>query len=111
MTRYWGWYSNAARGKRRRQDKNSQSPTEHRLPPASPAARKRSLSWARLFQKVFEVDPLLCGFCGSQMKIRSFTLELSEIRRFLRALNEQVQEVEPLAHSPPAESEPVYQFL
>ena len=50
------------------------------LPPASPAARKRRLSWVRMIQKVFEIDPLLCGYCGSQMKIRSFTLELSASR-------------------------------
>jgi hypothetical protein len=26
-------------------------------------------SWARLIRKVFEVDPLLCGKCGAEMKI------------------------------------------
>jgi hypothetical protein len=60
---------------------------------------------------VFEVDPSLCGFCGSQMKIRSFTLELSQIRRLLRALGEPPQDVEPLAHAPPTETELVYEFF
>lgn len=44
------------------------------------------------------------------MKIRAFTLELSEIRRFLRALGEQLQDIEPLAHSPPTATELVYEL-
>ena len=93
---------------------SSATPTELEqlpLPPPSPAARKRRLSWARLIRKVFEVDPLLCAYCGSQMKIRFFTLELSEIRRFLRALGEPLQDVVPLAHAPPTHTELVYEFF
>ena len=45
------------------------------------------------------------------MKIRSFTLELSEIRRFLTSLRELSEDVEPLADSPPTETELVYEFL
>ena len=80
-------------------------------PPPTPAATKRRLSWARLIQKVFEVDPLLCTYCGSSMNVRSFTLELSQIRRFLRALGEPTQDIEPLAHAPPTNTELVYEFL
>lgn len=49
LTRYWGWYANAARG----QAKSSQPPTARQLKHTSPASTKRRLSCARLIQKVF----------------------------------------------------------
>ncbi len=32
--------------------------------------KKSNQTWARLIQKVYEMDPLICPRCGSEMKIR-----------------------------------------
>jgi len=59
------------------------------------------LSWAQLSRKVFEVDPMLCSFCGAKLEVLSFTLELGAIRRFLTSIDCESREPEPLGHSPP----------
>ena len=43
-------------------------------------------SWARLIQKVYEVDPLLCPKCQGQMKIISFIEEQAVIKQILQRL-------------------------
>ena len=48
-----------------------------------------------------ELDPLLCNYCGGQMKIIAFITELSSVRRFLAGTKAHSQP-DPLAHSPPA---------
>ena len=64
---------------------------------------ERRISWAQLIRKVFEVDPMLCPFCGGRLKVLSFTLELGAIRRFLASIDCESQKPEPLGHSPPQE--------
>ncbi len=58
LVRYSGWYSNRSRGAR--------------------------ASWARLLRRIFEVDPLLCPACGSEMKIVSVITEPDVIDAILR---------------------------
>ncbi len=107
--RYWGFYANAARGKRRRDaaegsESSEQSTAEHSEDEQLEGWKKRRrISWAQLIQKVFEVDPMLCSFCGGKLEILSFTLELGTIRKFLTAIDCPSQEPEPLGHSPPQE--------
>jgi hypothetical protein len=43
-------------------------------------------SWAQLIYQVYEVDPLKCPKCGTQMKIIAFILEREEIIRILNHL-------------------------
>jgi len=62
-----GYYSNAARGRLKKEDSQ---PEYHIIEDDSPAGLNRS--WARLIQKIYEVDPLICSCCGSQMKIIAF---------------------------------------
>ena len=77
LVRYYGWYSNKARGMRA---KAAEAARAAELPPASSAAevagvRTRSRSsqtWAMLIKRVYEVDPLLCPQCGGQMKVIAF---------------------------------------
>ena len=105
--RYWGFYSNAARGKRLREAAESSESSEE--PIADPSEdealeswkKRRRISWAQLIRKVFEVDPMLCSFCGARLELLSFTLELGAIRRFLTSIECENQEPEPLGHSPP----------
>ena len=59
LVRYYGWYSNRARGARG-EVRRPVTPDD-----LSPAAVSRRRSWARLLRKIFEVDPLLCPHCLS----------------------------------------------
>ncbi len=43
-------------------------------------------NWARLIQKVYEVDPLICPKCQGSMKIISFIEEVEIIEMILRHL-------------------------
>ena len=61
MTRYWGFYANAARGKRRKVEE--EEPTSTRPRPEDTDddfTRQARLSWAKLIRRVYEIDPLLC---------------------------------------------------
>jgi hypothetical protein len=51
-------------------------------PTTVPHAACRS-AWARLIAKVYEVDPMLCPRCGSEMKLIT---DPPEVRRILRHL-------------------------
>ena len=78
MVRYWGFYSNVARGKRRAAaqriaagldpDDDLSGTGVITVPPVTddePYRRRARLSWAALIKKVFEIDPLLCPECSS----------------------------------------------
>jgi hypothetical protein len=43
-------------------------------------------AWARLLAKVYEIDPLICPKCGSEMKVLAVIENPDEIRRILRHL-------------------------
>jgi len=57
MVRYYGWYSNVARGKRQKFAEDNAIPYIIESD-KSPAAYRKS--GARLIQKIHEVDPLIC---------------------------------------------------
>jgi len=50
------------------------------------SSKKFRQNWARLIQKVYEVDPLLCPKCQGTIKIISFIEDLSIIGKILRHL-------------------------
>ena len=68
MVRYYGHYSNVARGKRKKQDQDRLIPSILEPEGSSEEFRK---SWARLIQKIYEVDPLTCPRCSGGMKVIS----------------------------------------
>ncbi len=88
--RYYGHYSCAARGKRRKahadadplvaSEAESESTTQAAPVSAEIAARKRN--WADLIRRVYEVDPLVCR-CGGTMRVISFITEPRVIERIL----------------------------
>jgi hypothetical protein len=41
-------------------------------------------AWARLIAKVYEVDPLICPRCGSDMKLIAVITDPPEVRKILR---------------------------
>ena len=43
-------------------------------------------AWARLLAKVYEIDPLVCPKCGSEMRVIAVIQDSSEIKRILKHL-------------------------
>jgi hypothetical protein len=89
LVRYYGFYSNKARGQRRRQNAAADpSPT----PSCSDAVadddfrRFSRRAWARLIRKVYLADPLTCPKCGGRLRILSFIENPSVIEKILRHL-------------------------
>lgn len=68
LIRYYGWYSNKARGMRK---KAAEEEAPHQDESAEPP-RACNPTWAMLIQRVYEVDPLACPQCGGQMKVIAF---------------------------------------
>jgi len=84
LIRYYGWYSNKARGMRR---KRQQAAAEAAAPaagrptppipgsevsPELPPGNRASQTWAMLIKRVYEVDPLACPKCGGRLKVIAF---------------------------------------
>ena len=78
LVRYCGWYSNKARGMRRKAaEAEAKDCCGRGLPtrPGSgePAESSRcSQTWAMVIKRVYKVDPLKCARCGGQMKVIAF---------------------------------------
>lgn len=93
MVRYYGYYSNKARGVRKKAGCQT-LPSEDKLAfaPSIPVldsdmSRKAfRRNWARLIQKVYNTDPLLCPKCHGQMKIISFIEDEDTTRQILKHL-------------------------
>ena len=48
--------------------------------------KKSNQVWAQLIQKVYEVDPLTCPLCKSEMKIIAVIIDPDEIKKILSCL-------------------------
>jgi hypothetical protein len=68
MIRYYGLYSNAHRGMERKRGAATTVPSVLTPPPT----RTASPGWRELIRKVYEVDPLICPACGTEMKVIAF---------------------------------------
>ena len=68
--RYWGFYANAARGKRRKAAQTGGAAQVPLRQDDDESTRRSRLSWAKLIRRVYEVDPLLCPFCGAEIGTR-----------------------------------------
>jgi hypothetical protein len=80
MIRYYGYYSNKSRGMRKKADTEYQVPALIESPVSSAAFRR---NWARLIQKIYEIDPLLCPKCLGPMKVISFIEDGAIIKKIL----------------------------
>jgi hypothetical protein len=67
--RYYGFYSNKSRGLRKNAGTDDQVPALIDSDISRKAFRK---NWARLIQKIYNVNPLVCSKCFGSMKIISF---------------------------------------
>ena len=84
MVRYYGYYSNVSRGKRKEAGTDDVihcilEPEEN-----SKAFRK---NWARLIQKIYEVDPLVCPKCKGTMRVIGAIDDRQVIRAILEHLD------------------------
>ena len=92
MVRYYGFYSNKSRGLRARAAQNSEAdlPDETEIPmilnpPRSSKAFRKN--WARLIQKIYEVNPLLCPKCQGTMHVISIIEDDLIIKKILTHLD------------------------
>ena len=69
MVRYYGYYSNKSRGLRTKAGKDSEVAALIDSDVSRKAFRK---NWARLIQKIYHVDPLICPKCQGKMRIISW---------------------------------------
>ena len=84
MVRYYGYHSNAARGKRKKLGLNDAEIPEIAGQEADSAYRKKCrANWARLIQKIYEIDPLTCPKCGGTMRVLAFIEEAAVILKIL----------------------------
>ena len=93
MVRYYGWYSNVSRGKRRQQEGgegagSSDGGVSSRglRREEGPDARAFRRSWAQLIKRIYEVDPLVCQSCGGEMKVIAFIIDHAVVDKILRHL-------------------------
>jgi hypothetical protein len=68
MVRYYGYYSNVSRGKRQKEGNDDAVPSLIESQGDEKIFRR---NWARLIQKIYEVDPLVCPKCQGAMRIIS----------------------------------------
>jgi hypothetical protein len=83
MVRYYGYYSNVSRGKRQMNLEDDSIPCIIESDGNSKACRK---NWARLIQKIYEVDPLVCSRCQGTMRIISSIEDADVIKTILKHL-------------------------
>src|SRR4030066_275999 len=81
--RYYGYYSNVSRGKRKKQNQHEWIPCILEPEGSSKEYRK---NWARLIQKIYEVDPLTCLQCQGRMEIIGFIEDEEVIEKILKHL-------------------------
>ena len=83
LVRYYGWYRNVSRGKRRKASGESEGVVGE-ASDVSPSTAKRA--WARLIKQVYEVDPLVCPRCSGAMRIIAFIEQPEVIEKILTHL-------------------------
>ena len=100
MVRYYGYYSNKSRGLRKKASTDDDVPALIESEASSKEFRK---NWARLIQKIYKVNPLLCPKCLGSMKIISLIEDEDVISKILKHLGlwEVKQRPPPRAKAPP----------
>ena len=84
MIRYYGFYSNKSRGLRKKAGTDDQV-TALIDSDISPQAFRKN--WARLIQKIYNVDPLLCPKCLGSMRIIAFIEDQQIVKKILQHLD------------------------
>ena len=103
--RYYGYYSNVSRGKQQKENQDGLIPCIFEPEENLKEYRK---NWARLIQKIYEVNPLICPKCQGQMRIISFIEDQEVIKKILKYLGLWLVKKKP---SPRANAPPVHIHL
>jgi hypothetical protein len=100
MVRYYGFYSNKSRGLRKKAGTDDQVPA---LIESGASPKEFRKNWARLIQKIYNVDPLLCPKCQGKMRIISWIEDEEVIKKILKHLGLWLpkRSPPPRAHAPP----------
>ena len=77
LIRYYGYYSNKARGMRKKAAAEAADASSSGAAPGAPALSRCSQTWAMqtwamLIKRVYEFNPLACPECGGTMKVIAF---------------------------------------
>jgi hypothetical protein len=83
MVRYYGYYSNVCRGQRKKANEDGLVPSI--LQPDEPSKGYRK-NWARLIQKICELDPLTCPKCHGPIAVIAFIEGEEVIKKILKHL-------------------------
>ena len=78
MVRYYGFYSNKSHGLQKKRGTDDDVPTLIESEASSKEFRK---NWARLIQKIYNVDPLLCSKCSGPMRIIAFVEDKQLVKK------------------------------
>jgi len=96
LIRYYGLYSSRTKGKTSKDgslakfgynapyEKKPDHTSDLEMETVSSKVSKRS--WARLIQKVYEVDPLVCPKCGQEMRVIAIITDPYEVNKILECL-------------------------
>jgi hypothetical protein len=100
MVRYYGYYSNVSHGKRKKADADDKIPCILEYELTDMAFRK---NWARLIQKIYEVDPLKCPKCQGSIRVIAFIEDEDVIKKILKHLGlwEVKRKPSPRSNGPP----------
>lgn len=100
MVRYYGFYSNKSRGLRKKAGVDDRVPA---LIESEVSPKEFRQNWARLIQKIYNVNPLVCTKCSGSMRIISFIEDEEVISKILKHLGlwELKQRPPPQANAPP----------
>ena len=96
LIRYYGLYSSRTKGKAAKDGSlakfgynaaHKKGP-DHTSDPEMEIVSNKALkqSWARLIQKVYEVDPLVCPKCGHEMRVIAIINDPYEVNKILECL-------------------------
>ena len=86
MVKYYGYYSNKSRGLRKKEEQRFKEGKTETIQYSNIIRKKFNKKWARLIQKVYNVDPLICPKCSGKMRIISFIEEEPLIKKILKHL-------------------------
>ncbi len=103
MVRYYGYYSNVSRGNRKEQDQDELIPS---VLESDESSKERRKNWARLIQKIYEVDPLTCPKCHRPMRVIAVIEDQDVIKKILNHLG--LWEVKPRPPPRMAKAQPLY---
>ncbi len=103
MVRYYGFYSNVSRGKRKKAAADDLIPCILEPELTDKALRQ---NWARLIQKIYEVDPLICAKCSGKMKVIAVIEDAQIIKKILKYMDlwDVKRKPPPQANAPPPQA-------